>query len=81
MSEFKGAFIAARVYEPRMNASKIARARCWQEFLHHGTSHSAGAEMLLDIINRCEREGIPYVLQASPGHGYYIKQAERLIKE
>ncbi len=47
--------------------------RSWTSFLEHSTNHSASATFLVHIINRCERERIPYVLTAHPGQGYYIK--------
>lgn len=71
---FKGAFQVVRLRDP-VFFSKTAHERTWQEFLKHGTNHSANASMLCEIINRCEREGISYILQAHPGYGYYIKRA------
>lgn len=53
--------------------SKTAHERTWKSFLTHGTSHSNAANMLPEIINRCEREGIAYELKAMPGSGYFIK--------
>ena len=44
----------------------------WQAFLNGGTSHSSNAATLPYIMRRCEREQIPYTLQAVPGNGYYI---------
>jgi hypothetical protein len=60
-----------RALNPNMT-SKAAQERTWQMFLKGGTSHSAQAHTLPYIINRCEREGIPYQLKAMPGSGYYI---------
>lgn len=57
--------------------SKAAYERTWFAFMHGGTGHSGGANMLPYIINRCEREGQPYVLTANPGHGYYIKPGKK----
>ena len=31
-------------------------------------------ETLPFVVNHCERNGIPYVLKAVPGHGYYIER-------
>jgi hypothetical protein len=74
---FKGAFQAIRFREP-VFFSKTVHDRTWQTFLSSGTRHSANASMLCEILNRCEREGIPYILQASPGYGYYIKRGPNL---
>lgn len=52
--------------------SKASRERTWQAFLRGGTNHSSQAMNLPAIINRCEREGIPYRLTALPGIGYSI---------
>ena len=45
----------------------------WDCFLAWGTSHSAQAVTLSYIIERCEKEGVPYRLTASPGQGYFIE--------
>jgi hypothetical protein len=68
----KGAFQAVRVKEPRY-FSKAAHERSWEMFSRKGTSHSENAATLVEILNRCEREGVGYVLKALPGKGYYIR--------
>jgi len=54
--------------------SGAAFAAMWEKFLREGTTHSARAASLPLVIRRCEREGIPYVLFAVPGKGYFIRQ-------
>jgi hypothetical protein len=56
--------------------TKAAQRRVWDAFLSSGTNHSASAATLPYIIRRCELEQIPYILNAVPGMGYYIKRAE-----
>jgi hypothetical protein len=52
--------------------SKAAQGRLWANFKKNGTNHSGRASLLPYIIRRCELEGVPYVLKAYPGRGYYI---------
>ena len=52
--------------------------RTWEAFMDGGTSHSAAALTLSYIIERCEREGVAYQLEAHPGHGYFIKPLEEM---
>lgn len=53
--------------------SKTARERIWASFMDGGTAHSACATTLPYIIRRCEREGVPFTLNAHPGIGYWIE--------
>lgn len=59
-----------------LGLTKAAQRRIWDSFLSHGTNHSAQASTLCYIIRRCERDQIPYVLEAWPGQGYYIARAK-----
>ncbi len=45
----------------------------WDSFIISGSQHSAGAHTLEHIMNRCEREHIPFRLTAMPGMGYYME--------
>ena len=50
------------------------RKAAWFVFTsNRGSTHSAGAAMLPSIINRCEKEQLPYQLTALPGVGYSIR--------
>lgn len=57
----------------------------WDSFVRNGhTNHSRAATLLPVIMNRCEKEGIPYILKAFPGAGYYIerdKETEKWLKD
>ena len=65
------------VHGPR-KLSKAAQERTWKWFMGGGTSHSALALTLSYIIERCEREKVPYTLDAHPGLGYFIKPLEEM---
>lgn len=54
--------------------SKTEQVRVWAKFLANGTTHSARAGTLPYIIRRCEREKIPYILEALPGMGYHLSR-------
>jgi len=54
---------------------KKTGATLWRQFLAGGSFHSGEAGLVPYIVNRCEREGIPYILEAVPGHGYGIRPA------
>ena len=56
--------------------SRAEARRIWTAFLEHGSTHSARAATLPFIIRRCESAGIPYVLTARPGMGYFIKTGD-----
>jgi hypothetical protein len=49
----------------------------WRAFLQGGTNHSAQAGTLPYIIRRCEQEGVPFMLKAHPGLGYWIEPQEK----
>ena len=68
----KGTLVVSSVKQT-IYPSKTLLERSWRQFLAGGTSHSAGANILPYIMNRCEREGRPYELLAHPGEGYYIR--------
>jgi len=59
----------------------------WSRFLGKGTSnHSVDATTLPSVMNRCEKQNIPYQLMAMPGAGYFIRrldlgEAIKLISE
>ena len=53
--------------------SRAAGARVWESFLRSGSGHSPAAAMLPYLIRRCEQEKVPYVLEAVPGMGYFIR--------
>ena len=53
----------------------------WANFLEKGTNHSGQGMTLPHIINRCERERVPYRLTAYPGQGYRIEPIEPLLKD
>lgn len=75
---FKGAFQLTRFREPSFFAKRV-HEQTWQRFkTGNGSNHSAIAGTLIELVNRCEREGVPYILQAHPGHGYYIKRGSDL---
>ena len=57
---------------PRGKITNAAVERSWQHFIKHGSVHSARGTMLTFIINRCEKEYLPYKLVAVPGQGYWI---------
>jgi len=52
--------------------SKTAQAQTWATFARKGTMHSDNASTLWYVLDRCEREGIAYLLVAIPGQGYNI---------
>lgn len=55
--------------------SKKALESLWTNFMANGGSGHSGMAMLLPhLINRCEEEGIRYILIAWPGVGYHIKR-------
>ncbi len=69
--------LTSRMYEEksRMKSFRFLEKRVWESFLKDGhTNHSASAMLLPVILNRCERERIPYTLKALPGAGYYIER-------
>jgi hypothetical protein len=76
----KGAFLVVHVREPSIAMTKAQQRRTWNEFVKHGTSHSAGAGTLVYLINRCEREGISYRLSANPGMGYRMEPGMGMVK-
>lgn len=53
----------------------------WDLFMGGGTSHSALAQTLPYVMQRCEEEGIPYRLTAQPGAGYYIEPIKDLPEQ
>ncbi len=52
------------------------KLRTWNAFMAGGTNHSSAAHTLSYIMQRCEEEKIPYVLQAMPGKGYFIQPSK-----
>ena len=49
--------------------------RIWRSFkIGRELKHTAEASTLPYVVNRCEMEGIAYVLRASPGVGYTIQR-------
>ena len=70
MSNGKG--VIRVIIDETMPISKAALERNWQAFMRGGTNHSGRGATLAAIINRADREGIPYVLTAHPGLGYHI---------
>ena len=65
------------VHSPHRLTGAIQR-RTWEAFMDGGTSHSAVALTLSYIIERCERDGVAYLLEAHPGRGYFIKPLEEM---
>jgi hypothetical protein len=56
-----------------MLLSKAQGDASWKQFKAGGTSHSARAATLWYLLNRCEREGVCYKLEAMPGYGYRLE--------
>jgi hypothetical protein len=54
--------------------SKAAQKRIWTVFMERGTTHSSNASTLPYVLRRCEQEGIPYLLRAAPGVGYWVER-------
>lgn len=57
---------------PHGKLTNAAVKRVWEQFIKHGSNHSARGFFLTHIINRCERDRISYKLIALPGQGYWI---------
>ncbi len=53
--------------------SKPMLESTWNAFLEGGTNHSADAQTLEYVMNRCEEEGVPFKLSGLPGVGYFIE--------
>lgn len=67
-----------KVVHDSLRLTEAAKRRSWDVFMEGGTSHSAHASTLSHIIERCEREGVAYQLEAHPGLGYFIKPLEEM---
>ncbi len=70
-------FKVISTYGKRFRMSDEVKEMIWSGFLSAGcTSHSSRAQTLPYIINRCQKEGVPYRLTAQPGLGYMVERVK-----